>query len=123
MAEDVLFLAGDRVVIVADGKALDAATGLAVPMPESPESITVNNRIRGELAGALAALKLFDPDPAVRLASAQELQAKASAETAPLLAKALAKPLWLSKSKPALAHSRSTKTGVQLPTRFVPACA
>ena len=30
MAEDVLFLAGDRVVIVADGKALDAATGLAV---------------------------------------------------------------------------------------------
>ena len=91
MAEDVLFLAGDRVVIVADGKALDAATGLAVPMPESPESITVNNRIRGELANALAALSLFDPDSSVRLAAAQKLQNNVSASMAPLLARALEK--------------------------------
>ena len=91
MAEDALFLADDRLVIVTDGKALDAATGAAIPMPESPESITVNNRIRGELANALAALSLFDPDSSVRLASAQKLQNNVSASMAPLLARALEK--------------------------------
>ncbi len=34
----------------------------------------MNNRVRGELANALAVLKLFDADRAVRLASAQKLQ-------------------------------------------------
>ena len=91
MAEDALFLADDRLVIVTDGKALDAATGAAIPMPESPESITVNNRIRGELATALAALSLFDPDSSVRLAAAQKLQNNVSASMAPLLARALEK--------------------------------
>ena len=90
MADNNLYLAGDRVVIIDGDKAVDAATGASISTPKDADAVTVNNRIRGELAGALAALKLFDPDPAVRLASAQELQAKASAETAPLLAKALA---------------------------------
>ena len=71
MAEDSLMLAGDAVVIIDGDKAFDAATGKLVAMPESPESITVNNRIRGELANAMAALELFDADPTVRLASAQ----------------------------------------------------
>jgi urea transport system permease protein len=64
MAEDSLFLAGDKdgnkAVIIDGDKAFDAATGAAIKMPASPESVTVNNRIRGELSSALAALKLFD---------------------------------------------------------------
>ncbi|MBK7423234.1 MAG: urea ABC transporter permease subunit UrtB [Propionivibrio sp.] len=91
MAEDTLFLAGDRVVIVDGDKAFDAATGSAIKTPDNPESVTVNNRIRGELASALAALKLFDEDPRVRLASAQKLQSKVSPEMAPLLMRALDK--------------------------------
>ncbi|MFT3848224.1 MAG: urea ABC transporter permease subunit UrtB [Propionivibrio sp.] len=91
MAEDTLYLAGERVVIVADGKAQDAATGTAIPTPENPESITVNNRIRGELANALAALSLFDPDAGVRLTAAQKLQNNVGASMAPLLARALEK--------------------------------
>ena len=91
MSEDSLMLAGDALVIVDGDKAFDAATGAPVKMPDNPESITVNNRIRGELANAMAALKLFDANPAVRLASAQELQNKVNAEMAPLLAKALEK--------------------------------
>ena len=91
MAEDTLFLAGDRVVIVDGDKAFDAATGSAIKTPDNPESVTVNNRIRGELASALAALKLFDEDLSVRLASAQKLQSKVSPEMAPLLARALEK--------------------------------
>ena len=91
MADDALVLAGGKVLIVDGDKAFDAATGAPVKAPENPESITVNNRIRGELANALAALKLFDTDPAVRLESAQKLQSKVGAEMAPLLAKALEK--------------------------------
>jgi urea transport system permease protein len=90
MADDSLFLAGEQVVIVDGAQAFDAATGRPIALPENPESITVNNRIRGELAGALAALKLFDADAGVRLASAQKLQSQVSPAMAPLLGRALA---------------------------------
>jgi urea transport system permease protein len=91
MAEDSLYLAGDQAVVIDGDKAFDAATGKPVKMPAEPESVTVNNRIRGELANALAALKLFDADATVRLASAQKLQSSVSADMAPLLARALEK--------------------------------
>ncbi|MDP2793085.1 MAG: urea ABC transporter permease subunit UrtB [Sulfurisoma sp.] len=52
------------------------------------EDITINNRVRGELASALAALRLFDPDRAVRFKAARELAASADVAIAPLLAKA-----------------------------------
>jgi urea transport system permease protein len=54
------------------------------------EEITINNRIRGELAAALASLRLFDADRAVRLAAAKELQAGADARLVGVLEKALA---------------------------------
>ena len=91
MSEDSLYLAGDAILIIEGDKAIDAATGAPVKTPGNAESVTVNNRIRGELANAMAALKLFDADPTVRLASAQKLQSKVSAEMAPLLARALDK--------------------------------
>ncbi len=91
MSEDNLYLANDKTIVIADDKAFDARTGAEIKMPAEPESVTVNNRIRGELANALAALKLFDADPAVRLASAQKLQSNVSADMAPLLDKALEK--------------------------------
>ena len=91
MAEDSLFLAGDQTVIIEGDKAFDAATGEAIKMPANPESPTVNNRIRGELASALAALKLFDADAAVRLSSARKLQSQVTPAMAPLLARALEK--------------------------------
>ena len=91
MADGNLYLANDKALIIDGDAAVDAATGAKMKMPAEPESVTVNNRIRGELANALAALKLFDADPAVRLASAQKLQSSVSADMAPLLAKALEK--------------------------------
>ena len=91
MAEDSLFLAGDKVLIVDGDQAIDAASGQQIKMPANPESVTVNNRIRGELASALAALKLFDADAGIRLASAQKLQSQVTPEMAPLLARALDK--------------------------------
>lgn len=91
MAEDGLYLAGDKAVIIDGDQAFDAATGTKMRMPANPESVTVNNRIRGELAGALAALELFDTERAVRLASARKLQSKVAPDMAPLLARALEK--------------------------------
>jgi len=91
MADDSLYLAGDKAVIIEGDKAFDAASGAAIKVPADAESVTVNNRIRGELANALAALKLFDADAGVRLASAQKLQSSVSPEMAPLLAQALEK--------------------------------
>ena len=91
MSEDSLYLANNKALIIDGDKAFDAASGAPVKLPAEPESVTVNNRIRGELANALAALKLFDADPATRLASAQKLQNNVSADMAPLLAKALEK--------------------------------
>nr|MBL8412155.1 urea ABC transporter permease subunit UrtB [Dechloromonas sp.] len=88
MADGNLYLANDKALIIDGESAVDAATGAKIKMPAEPESVTVNNRIRGELANALAALKLFDADPAVRLASAQKLQSNVSADMAPLLARA-----------------------------------
>ena len=90
MSDGNLYLAGDRAVIIEGEEAHDAATGQAVKRPADPESLTVNNRLRGELANALAALKLFDPERSVRLESARKLQ-NASPELAPLLAQALDK--------------------------------
>ncbi|MGB8149356.1 MAG: urea ABC transporter permease subunit UrtB, partial [Azonexus sp.] len=91
MADDSLYLAGDKAVIIDGDQAFDAATGTKMRMPANPESVTVNNRIRGELAGALAALELFDAERAVRLASARKLQSKVAPDMAPLLARALEK--------------------------------
>jgi urea transport system permease protein len=91
MADGNLYLAKDKTLIIDGDKAIDAATGSEVKMPDDPEAVTVNNRIRGELANALAALKLFDADTTVRLASARKLQSNVSPDMAPLLARALEK--------------------------------
>ncbi len=89
MADDSLYVDNGKVIIVEGDQAVDAASGKPVSMPETPESVTVNNRIRGQLAEALAALEIFDTNRTVRLASAQKLQSKVSPAMAPLLARAL----------------------------------
>ncbi|RTL55170.1 MAG: urea ABC transporter permease subunit UrtB [Rhodocyclaceae bacterium] len=90
--EDNLYVASGRLYRLDGERAFDAASGDEIkPAPDNGEGITINNRVRGEVANALAALKLFDPDPAVRLASAMELQSGVTPEMAPLLARALEK--------------------------------
>ena len=55
---------------------------------EQGEDITINNRVRGKIAEAMAALRLFDPDKAARLVAAKELLANVDPGMAPMLAKA-----------------------------------
>ncbi len=84
--------AGKQVLIVHDGAASDAASGAAVtPLPEAREDVIVNNRLRREVDGALAALKLTSPDRAVRAAALKELSGGADHAMLPLVRKALAK--------------------------------
>ena len=82
--------AGKQVLIVKDGKATDAVTGAAVsPVPQGAEDVTVNNRLRSAVQGALAALRVNSEDRGVRLASARELAGGADEAALPLIQKAL----------------------------------
>ena len=66
-----------RVLITTDTGVVDAATGAAVTLSpdaqSSLEDVMLNNRLRGELDGALAALHLTSADQAERLAAAKAL--------------------------------------------------
>ncbi|MGH8806501.1 MAG: urea ABC transporter permease subunit UrtB [Noviherbaspirillum sp.] len=80
-----------KVFVVADGKAYDPATGNAVPAPDGVDGITVNNRLRGAVDGALSGFKLLSQDRKERLAAALEMQKSADPGQLPLIIKALAK--------------------------------
>lgn len=81
------------IAATADPAALNILQALSDGTLTAPDGseIMLNNRIRGELANALAGLKLFDPDTKVRRAAARELQTGVGLEMAPLLARALEK--------------------------------
>jgi urea transport system permease protein len=74
---DEVKLAGGKALIVRDGKATDAASGAAVTLPDAVEDVVNPNRVRRELEGALAALKLFSPDRAERAKAVTELKDQA----------------------------------------------
>ena len=82
-----------KIAETAEPEALTLLQSLADGTLTAPDGseITLNNRVRGELANALAGLKLFDADAKVRLAAAQELQTNVGIEMAPLLSRALEK--------------------------------
>jgi urea transport system permease protein len=90
MADDAVKLAGDKILIVKDGKAVDPVNGADVALPSSLEDIINNNRMRGELDTALAALKLFSKDDTLRAAAVQSLLKDPDEGKLALLDKALA---------------------------------
>ena len=90
MNEDSAKLAGGRVLIVQDDKAIDAVSGMVTSIPNDAEDIISNNRMRGELENAMAALGLFAKDAAIRLDAAKALLKEPDAAKIPLLEKALA---------------------------------
>jgi len=82
--------AGDRVLQIRGDSAIDLATGKTVtPLPEVRDDVVLNNRVRRELATAIAALKLTSEDAGTRLAAAQELQRGADEEMLPALRRAI----------------------------------
>lgn len=92
MTDDALYQDHGRLLIVRDDKAIDAATLQPLgPVPDSAESIIVNNRLRGAVEGALSAFRLFSKDLATRLTAARNVKQDPRPEQLPLIQQALAK--------------------------------
>lgn len=93
LSDERVKLTTDKRVLIAtdDGAVADAATGApVVPTPEPLDDAMLNNRLRGELDGALAALRLASPDTKERLAAAKALLDNAPDESrVPLLERAI----------------------------------
>ena len=84
--------AGERVLIVRGELATDAVTGEKLAqLPEARDDVIVNNRVRGEIANAVAALRLLSPKRELRAQAVKELETGASAEMLPLVRRALEK--------------------------------
>ncbi len=90
MADDAVKVAGGKAFVVRDGKASDPVTGADIALPDGAEDVINNNRLRGEIDNALAALKLFSKDEKVRRAAIKTLQGEADESRLPLIEKALA---------------------------------
>ena len=76
LLDDEVKVASGKAYIVRDGKATDLV-GAAATLPEGAEDVVNNNRMRGELEAALAALRLFSPHPAERAKAIDELRGNA----------------------------------------------
>jgi urea transport system permease protein len=101
-------VSGKQVLVVRDGKATDALSGEALAaLPNDLEDVVANNRLRRELAGAIAALKLASPARSVRLAAARELASNADEGSLPLVKKALERETD-GQIKPLLEQTRAT---------------
>ncbi len=90
LADDAVKFAGDKVLLIRDGKGYDPVTGAESVVPESAEDVINNNRMRGELDLALAVLKLFSNDDKVRSEAIKALQSETDEARLPLIDKALA---------------------------------
>ncbi len=90
LSDDAVKVAGTKVFIVRDGKGFDPVSGAEAAVPDGAEDVMNNNRMRGELDSALAALKLFSPDEKTRSAAIKQLQSDADETKLPLIEKAYA---------------------------------
>ena len=89
LLDDQVKVAGGRAFVVRDGKAQLAGSEGAATLPEGAEDVVNNNRMRREIESALASLRLFSADRAVRAKAVAELREQADASRLPLLQRAL----------------------------------
>ncbi|WP_114969060.1 urea ABC transporter permease subunit UrtB [Rhodoferax ferrireducens] len=90
LSDDAVKLVGSRAFIVRDDKGVDPVSGVEFAVPDAFEDVMNNNRMRGELDSALAALKLFSKDEKIRMAAIKQLQSDADETKLPLIDKAFA---------------------------------
>jgi urea transport system permease protein len=90
LADDAVKTAAGKAYIVRDGKATDPVTGADAALPVDAEDVVNNNRMRGELDTALAALKLFSNDARLRAAAVVELGKEPDEARLPLIERAFA---------------------------------
>ncbi|MBF0610087.1 MAG: urea ABC transporter permease subunit UrtB [Magnetococcales bacterium] len=88
MAEEGLFQVGDRLLRKEGNQRLDVLTGEVVA-GEGGQLVTINNRLRKEIANSLSLLRLFSPERSIRLTAAGALENQATASMVPVMEKAL----------------------------------
>ena len=74
LLDDVVKTAAGRAYIVRNGRTVEAASGSAATLPAEAEDAVNNNRMRRELEGAMAVLRLVSPERAVRAQAIAELK-------------------------------------------------
>lgn len=89
LADDAVKVAAGKVLVVRDGQGLDPVSGQAMAVPADAEDVMLNNRLRGEVDTALAALKLFSSEVALRKQAALALLKEPDVSRLPVLEKAL----------------------------------
>ncbi len=80
--------AGGKAYVVQGDKAVVAGSEAEATLPEDADDVVNNNRMRGELEGALAGLGLFSSDRAVRAKAVAALQGSVDEAKLPLIEKA-----------------------------------
>lgn len=121
MADDALYVTADgRLFLQRDGRAVDVRNGAPIePAPEDYESVGINNRIRSELANAIAVLELASPDRAVRRQAAATLMENPDLWLVPLLEAAIAREQDEDiRSRLTLAQAKSNLASPEAPARL-----
>ena len=90
LADDAVKVAGGKVLVIKDSKGFDPVSGQTVDVPLDAEDVVLNNRLRGEIDTALAALKLFSSEVSLRQQAALALLKEPDTSRLPVLDKALA---------------------------------
>jgi len=90
ISDDAVKFTESAVFVIKDGKGFDPVTGVELAVPDAAEDVINNNQMRGELDAALASIKLFSPDVAVRTEAVKTLQGEPDEAKLPLIEKALA---------------------------------
>jgi urea transport system permease protein len=90
LADDAVKVAGDKVFVMKDGKGFDPVTGAEAAVPDDAEDVMNNNRMRGEIETAMAALKLLSKDDKVRRQAVKALKGETDESKLELIEKAYA---------------------------------
>jgi urea transport system permease protein len=106
IADDAVRFTETAVYVIRDGKGYDPVSGAELTVPDSAEDMINNNLMRSELDVALASIRLFSPDAAVRAEAVKTLQGEPGESRLPLIEKAYAAET-VGSIKESLAHVRS----------------
>ncbi len=90
LADDAVKITDSAVFVSKEGKGFDPVTGAPVVVPEAAEDVINNNQMRSELDAALASIKLFSPDAAMRAGAVKTLKGESDEARLPLIEKAIA---------------------------------
>lgn len=89
LAEDAVRVSGDHFYVVRPAGTTDAISGSTVDLPADAQEVVNNNRMRGELESASAALRLLNPDAKERGLAIAALLKDPDIAKLPLIEKAL----------------------------------